>query len=180
MCSLSACKTTRTVQHTYTPESSLNDETRQRVRYRAPRIRDASTLGVESRPLAIHEFRRTVNAPEAGVVEVIADGNELTITTARGQTTHRLPPRGEVKTFRPDSVGFSEFLSGRAEEQTIETEIPKRSGMEIFFRGVNRNILWIGILVIILVAAYIVVSNVAAGNRRRKRLEEQRNILTEE
>ena len=125
---LAGCQGSRTLTIKTTPATSVNTRVDSSL-VRAPTLAVLSHAGVHlSYPEKVRRYRDSLHVgARAAVVEIVLDHERMTVRTQGAETVHRLPIRGEEKTLRPDSVGFTEYVEGEPEAVVETIQLPGKT-----------------------------------------------------
>ena len=154
------CRSSRTVTIEQIPSTSVTTAIDSSI-VRTPRLRSLPRAGMRiSFPEAVRLYRERLEGNTFEVVEVVLTGETVTIRTPRGETQHRLPPKGETKTIydqqadptRPDSL--AEAVEGKPEPERTTFELPKEKGFFDEFKGILK---WATLLIIVIAISVLIL-----------------------
>src|SRR5690606_28372145 len=106
-------------------------------------------------PEVVRLYRSRLDAPALPVVEVEITDHTVTVRTDRGESVHRIPPKGETKYLRPDSIAFSEHVRGEPEPVRTSIEIP--TGEKGFFAEMRHTVGFLLLAVAIITALVFIL-----------------------
>lgn len=142
------CQRARRIVVEVTPETSVTTRTDTTLAG-PPKLQPLPRAGLRmSFPEVVRLYRSRLDAPALPVVEVEITDHTVTVRTDRGESVHRIPPKGETKYLRPDSIAFSEHVRGEPEPVRTSVELPDE---ESFFEQFRQAIL-LTIVALIIVA----------------------------